>query len=67
MNDECEICGCPLLTRNGKTTSKLGLAKHAEAAIKKAESRSGRRDPQLVKHAKRLEWSLNATSTMERR
>lgn len=61
-NSECEICGAPLMG--------LTLARHAAHASRQAFGKDGdasaraRRDPQLLRHAQRLEWSRTASGTM---
>lgn len=56
MNDECPTCGAKL--------HRLTLKAHATHAVKAADSR-GRRDQELLAHAKRLQWSTRATGTMQ--
>ena len=52
MRDECPICGAPYFTYG----QKLDRARHYAHAAKRADSKIGRRDAQLLQHARRLAW-----------
>lgn len=62
-NDECAICGAKL--------SGLTLRRHSDHASRQTYDKQGEaskralRDPQLLRHAQRLAWSIGATGTMK--